>query len=485
MATESQETITYLASDFDSIKQELIEKLQETESWTDLYEGGIGMTLIELYSYVGDMLSFYINMMANETYLDTAKLKSSVISLCKMIRYKLALPSSATCNVKFTLDSTHSENITISQFTKLARFDEELGENIYYLTDEDLLIKVGALEGTVAASQGERVTGLGIGTSNGTVNQQFPLNKIDVAAESIKLYIDGEEWEEVEFLIDNDEDDEVYKIDWESNEELYVTFGDNKVGKIPEDSSVLTFDYSKCEEDYGNTGLNTITYIISGPGGNPIVDELDANIQSLLSVTNIEQATGGGAVETATHAKLYAPKISRAAERAVSIEDYEGLIGHLSGIAKVKCVDRKISDGIPFRQIWVYAVPRDGGSLSSTQELAINELLQLKSPTGTDWLINDTSFVSSTFNLTYFYPNPAYANTVENKIITTLQDYFDIENEDRIYGETIYRNNLIILLNQLSEVALIEMTSPISDVELTFNQYPILGNITLVNGGLI
>jgi len=491
MATDLETSISYLASDFDTIKDELIDKLRETESWVDLYEGGVGMTLIELFSFVGDMLSFYVNMMANETYLDTAKLRSSIISLCKMIRYKLSLPSSALTTLKFTVTPAHTEEIRIPRYTTVSRFDDDLGENVYYVTDEILSIPAGETEGTVTAYQGVRRKGTesnpgytSIGTSDGLVNQDFVLPTTNIADGSVTLYVDGEQWEEVDFLIDYGPDDKVFKVDWKADDRLYVYFGDNRVGSIPEDNADIRIDYTETEEEYGNTGTNTITTLVD-----PIQEYISGSyvddVTDMMSVTNITEATGGGARETKEHAKVQAPKISRAAERAVTIEDYEALIGAESYVAKVNCIDRKDTDEIPFRQVWIYGVTDGGGDVTTNHRDHINDLMQLKALAGTDWLIKETEFIYINVDITYYYSNPDYATTVRSEILDALNDYFAVDNLDRDYGEAVTRNDLIVEITNLDQVSFIELNQPTEDVELTYNQYPMLGTVTLTDGGLV
>jgi len=82
--------IDYSVKDYVSIRSELIKRIPElTSKWTDFNADDVGITLIELFAYIGDILNEYADRLANESYLSTAQSRQSVSELVKMLGYTL------------------------------------------------------------------------------------------------------------------------------------------------------------------------------------------------------------------------------------------------------------------------------------------------------------------------------------------------------------------------------------------------------------
>src|SRR5262245_38790327 len=109
--------IDYMARDYDSLLQAMQalvpEKLPE---WTD-YESqaDFGNVLLQLFAHMGDILSYYQDRVANESFLGTAQTRRSVIQHLRLIGYRLAtaVPASATLTV--LLPSTYQGTLTIAK----------------------------------------------------------------------------------------------------------------------------------------------------------------------------------------------------------------------------------------------------------------------------------------------------------------------------------------------------------------------------------
>lgn len=89
--------IDYTARNFSSIKEELITytKRYYPDTFKDFNEASFGALMIDMVSYVGDMLSFYTDYQANESFLQTALEYNNVVKLARQLGYKFnAAPSS-------------------------------------------------------------------------------------------------------------------------------------------------------------------------------------------------------------------------------------------------------------------------------------------------------------------------------------------------------------------------------------------------------
>jgi hypothetical protein len=89
--------INYAARDFESIKDELIQyaKRYYPETYRDFNQASFGSLMMDMVSYVGDNLSFYLDYQANESFFDTATERKNVIRHSKQMGYKFrGTPSS-------------------------------------------------------------------------------------------------------------------------------------------------------------------------------------------------------------------------------------------------------------------------------------------------------------------------------------------------------------------------------------------------------
>lgn len=89
--------INYFSRDFESIKESLVRhaKRYYPDSHKDFSEAGFGSLMLDTVSYVGDVLSFYLDYQANESFIDTANERKNIIRLSKQFGYKFDdVPSS-------------------------------------------------------------------------------------------------------------------------------------------------------------------------------------------------------------------------------------------------------------------------------------------------------------------------------------------------------------------------------------------------------
>ena len=82
--------INYTARDFDSIKDELVQyaKRYYPETFRDFNQASFGALMLDMVSYVGDNLSFYLDYQANESFFDTATERKNIIRHSKQMGYK-------------------------------------------------------------------------------------------------------------------------------------------------------------------------------------------------------------------------------------------------------------------------------------------------------------------------------------------------------------------------------------------------------------
>jgi hypothetical protein len=97
MSKKRAVSIKYTSREFDSIKSDLVDYIKRyyPNSYRDFSEASFGSLMIDTVSYIGDILSFYIDYQANETFLDTATEYNNIIKLGRQLGYNFkTAPSS-------------------------------------------------------------------------------------------------------------------------------------------------------------------------------------------------------------------------------------------------------------------------------------------------------------------------------------------------------------------------------------------------------
>lgn len=93
----ANKNITYLNKDFNTFRAALIEyaKAYYPQSYNDFSTSSPGTMFIEMASYVGDVLSFYLDNQVQENFLEYAKQTNNLFTLAYMMGYRPKVTSAA------------------------------------------------------------------------------------------------------------------------------------------------------------------------------------------------------------------------------------------------------------------------------------------------------------------------------------------------------------------------------------------------------
>ena len=98
---KSVKEVRYLNKDFTSFKNNLIEfaKIYFPNQYNDFIESSPGMMFIEMASYVGDVLSYYVDNQFKESLLAFAEERKTVYNMAQSLGYKPKLATAASVNL--------------------------------------------------------------------------------------------------------------------------------------------------------------------------------------------------------------------------------------------------------------------------------------------------------------------------------------------------------------------------------------------------
>ena len=136
--------IKYTSREFDSIKIDLVEyaKRYYPDSFQDFNEAGVGSLLLDTVAYIGDILSFYTDFQANESFLQTALEYNNIIKLGKQMGFKFrGNPTSTGTAAFFVVVPVSPTGIgPDTRYMPILRKGSEFRtvQNVGFLLDEDI-----------------------------------------------------------------------------------------------------------------------------------------------------------------------------------------------------------------------------------------------------------------------------------------------------------------------------------------------------------
>jgi hypothetical protein len=349
-------SVDYTNRDFYSLRQALIQRVKyriassDTLEWSGDDPADFGVALIEAFSYMGDVLSYYTDRVANEAYISTATQRDNIISIAKTYGYIPSGYSAASVTVQVT-------NKTASAITLYAGSQlvgdiviNDISFQIIFTTDLDLTIAANS-SGTVTASHGEfigkrlanraatvnDVDGETLGVSNGLPNQMFTLSETTVVDNTVRIFVQNgdvyNEWLRVDHIIDAGPTDPVFSMAIDANNVHTISFGDGVSGAIPTTYAIIKADYVVGGGIIGNIPAGTLDTLQYSPG---LTDAQSATLNQQITVTNTAIATGGTDPESSESIRNNAPFSLTALNRAVTLGDHATLALNADGVGKAK-----------------------------------------------------------------------------------------------------------------------------------------------------
>ena len=95
--SKNKKLIRYIDRDFNDIKESLVEytKRYYPDTFKDFSEASFGSLMLDTVSYIGDVLSFYLDYQVNESFLDTSIEYDNILRLGEQVGYKQPLKANS------------------------------------------------------------------------------------------------------------------------------------------------------------------------------------------------------------------------------------------------------------------------------------------------------------------------------------------------------------------------------------------------------
>jgi hypothetical protein len=369
--------------DFESIRNNLKNFLKNQSEFTDYDFEGSGMSvLLDILAYNTHYMGYYLNMVGNEAFLDTAQIRQSVISHAKHTNYFPNSQTAATAIVNIIVTPESPEDTGASTLTlpKYTRFLSEPIGGINYVFST--VAAVGATKSggsftfsNISLKQGEPITQnyLADGTS-----RRFTIPSSNVDTDTVSVSVqqsssnsDTKLWTLATDLTEIGANSTVFFIEENSdaNGSYTLQFGDGTIGKAISNGNIIIVNYLDTSGEYANKVNNYVS--ISSIGG----------YSSNIVVQSISPASGGAARETVEEIKFRAPIHYTAQNRAVTKNDYEILLAKdYPNIDAISVWGGDEEDSPVYGKIYISLKPKENYEITLDEKERIkNEIVRNRS----------------------------------------------------------------------------------------------------------
>lgn len=330
-------SIDYTSKDFTALAQSMLNYASTImPNWNTTSEGDLGVALVELFAYAGDILSYYGDRISQEAYLPTATQRLSLLNIAQLLGYTVSNGAPATGTVTFQT-ANPGPAVTIPDGTQVATsFQVASDAPVIFQTTQVATCPANGGTATVTVSQGITYSMVPIGTATGLPGMVLQIPQTEVIDGSVSVFVQSvagsQQWSYTQYLIDNGPDDMVFTTFVDSSGITNIEFGDNINGLVPSVGLVVWATYTIGVGAAGNQAAGVV---------GTLVDPIDGLFVPVLGdgVTYNSSAMSGGAdPESNDHIRANAPQSFQTQNRAVSPADFQALALNVPGVTTASAV---------------------------------------------------------------------------------------------------------------------------------------------------
>ena len=455
--------LNYCTYDIPTLTTQIQNRLRVSDAWKDIYRDGAGEMLIEFLAHVANLGLYYTERRAEESYLPTAQLLSSVKNIVSVLNYQPRRKTSSTGTLTFSISSSLTKIVYIPKYTEC-----QTSDGTKFLTNESVAIEKGSTSADASSIQGELIQKEV--TSDGATEQEYLLNDTSVensastANPTLRVIVDGTEWTKVSSFLYSNPTSEHFRIINEADSTVSVLFGDDVNGKAPEAGSTIVIQYIRTDGADGNVTYSDSASITTV--NSTIYDE-DGSAVTVI-VTHDASFLGGSDEETIEEIRYNAPRVFSTGDRAVTKDDFTSILENYSSVASAN--------------VWGEREEADAAGTTADYEM-LNKVkisLVLQSWETADSNFEDTLstylYTLSMIAVKYEYVDPTFLLVIPTLTVKVNEGYSlsqtqaDIEEEladQFLLGTTSKLGTRIKYSNVLSAIDALEGVSYISmDLEI-------------------
>ena len=472
--------------DFDDIKDNLKTFLKNQNQFKDYDFEGSGMNiLLDTLSYNTHYLAYNANMGANEMFLDSASLRSSVVSQAKALGYEVNSARAPSATVNITLSTTGSSKTMPAGTAFTTTVD---GVNYQFVTIADVTsTNIGNAINFDSTNiyEGTYVTSKYLVDSS-DIDQRFILTdpRSDTSTLTVKVQTSSTDTTTTTYTKATDisqltDSSTVYFLQEIDAGKFEVYFGDGVISTALSDGNIVQLQYVITNKTLSN-GASTF----SSPSS---IDGV-----TTITVTTVASASGGSEPESIDSIKLNAPLDYAAQGRAVTTSDYKTYVRRLFVNTQAVSVwggedgsydtSTGVSSTPEYGKVFISIKSTTGNNLTNTQKSnLVNNLAPYKVSSVTPVVVDaETTFLILTTTIQYDSSSTTQsASDLETLVNTTISNYniSDLQTFNAPFRHSkllgLIDNTDTAILNNTTTVTLSKLFTPVistsTNYKLNFN----------------
>ena len=424
--------------DFDTIKLNLKTFLNQQSQFTDYDFEGSGLNvLLDILAYNTHYNAYYLNMVANESFLDTALLRDSVVSHAKTLGYLPHSMKAPNATINFLVSSPNTTDGTLTIPAGYSFLSNQIDSKVYnFVVLEDTIVTKANSSyyfENLNISEGQLITYSFNHNQTSNPKQTFLLPDNNIDTTTIKVGVSSsptttniEIYSLVTDILDIKNDSSVYYLQETKNGQYQIYFGNGIVGKSLPDGSVVSITYLVTNGTSANKANNFV-------GALTLSDSLSQTLTN-FTVTPISAAAGGSERETVDSIKFSSTAQFSTQNRLITTKDYESyLTKNYPSIDSISVWGGEEETPRAYGKVYVSIKPKEDYYISETEKRRIlTEIIAPKAIVSVETIIRDPEYLYLLVsNYVQYNKNKTtqnaegIKNSIKNAIILYNQTYLN------------------------------------------------------------
>lgn len=417
--------------DFDKIKDNIKTFFKRQDSpFKDLDFDGSGLNqILDILAYNTHYNAVNAHMAVNESFLDSAQIRSNVVSHAKLIGYVPQSKLAATASLNLTLAAGGQTGaLSIPEGTSFTGKVDGITYTFKTISDSQQQTPVDGKYTFNNIVVREGTTKVQKFVYNDLANQQFVINdkSIDKTTLIVKVKenesiddADAKTYKLFEIGADINDTSEVYFIYENYQGNYQIEFGTGVLGKKPTVGSIISCEFVSTKGEDGN-GINTFSF---GTFGDTFP------INDIEKIETASRSAGGADRNTIENIKFNAPLSFVSKNRAVTSNDYKALVNKEFGniIQDLSVFGGQEMTPPQYGKVFISIKPKgDEEVLTQLQKNQIKDYLQDKKIIAIETEIVDPDITYIYFNIFTKYDKDRTSlseKQVVSKIQSTIVDF--------------------------------------------------------------
>jgi hypothetical protein len=368
--------------DFELIRSNLAAFIANNSDFTDYnYEGSGLALLLDTLAFNTHYNSLYLNMAFNENFLDTAQLRSSIVSLAKQLGYTPKSKKSSLAEITFNITETDpaKENGNTIFIDKNTIFTSQK-DGVTYLFSPVSTYSATSSDGVYSFSDIRLREGTWVTisyTATGIENEKFYIDNFNIDLDSLEVIVRNSltdtrstTYEKISDIKVLNNDSPIYYLFEAPNRRYEISFGDGILGTKLSSGNVIYLTYqTSLGEDSNGCSIFNLSNSIESRFGN-----------SSISISNIVPSFGGAEEETIDRVRVNAINNFKTQGRAVTADDYKFFIERDYPLAQTISVwGGQDNDPPIYGKVFISFKPQNGFVLTNAEkERILNTIIKDK-----------------------------------------------------------------------------------------------------------